>query len=194
VASRPEIWEVILSGGDVLTFPNRYLEGALARLRAISHVRVIRIHSRVPVVWPDRVDHDLAALLRRHAPTFVVLHVNHHREVTPRLVAAIDRLVDGGVPVLSQSVLLRGVNDDAATLDRLFRRLVESRVKPYYLHHPDLARGTSHFRVSIESGRRLIEQLQASLSGLCMPTYVLDRPGGAGKVPLTPHYVHLGPG
>lgn len=190
LAAHTEIWEVILSGGDPLTLPDAFLAGALRRLRAISHVKVLRLHSRVPAVLPDRLTDELAALLRGHAPVYLVAHVNHPREVTPAFAAAVGRLVDHGVPVLSQSVLLRGVNDDAAVLAELFQRLVEARVKPYYLHHPDLARGTGHFRVSVERGRRLMRELRGRVSGLCLPTYVLDIPGGLGKVPLGEAYVH----
>jgi lysine 2,3-aminomutase len=190
LAEHPAIWEVILSGGDVLTLPDAFLESTLARLRAIPHLRIVRIHSRVPAVLPARLTDDLAGLLRAHQPVYLVAHVNHPREVTPAFGAAVGRLVDRGVPVLSQSVLMRGVNDDAATLEALFRRLVEARVKPYYLHHPDLARGTGHFRVSIARGQTLMRQLRGRVSGLCLPTYVLDVPGGLGKVPLGRAYVH----
>jgi lysine 2,3-aminomutase len=190
LADHPEIWEVILSGGDVLTLPDAYLASVLARLRAIPHVKVIRFHSRVPAVLPDRLTEALATLLRAHAPVYLVAHVNHPREVTPAFAAAVGRLVDRGVPVLSQSVLLRGVNDDAAVLADLFRTLVEARVKPYYLHHPDLARGTGHFRVSIARGQSLMRELRGRISGLCLPTYVLDIPGGYGKVPIGAEYVH----
>lgn len=191
LAEHDGIWEVILSGGDVLTLPDAYLANVLARLREIPHLRVIRFHSRVPAVLPERLGDELAALLRGHAPVYLVAHVNHPREVTPRFLAAVGRLVDRGVPVLSQSVLLRGVNDDAAVLAELFRRLVEGRVKPYYLHHPDLARGTSHFRVPIARGRALMRELRGRISGLCLPTYVLDIPGGHGKVPVEAEYVHV---
>jgi lysine 2,3-aminomutase len=190
LAAHPEIWEVILSGGDLLTLPDAYLAGALGRLRAIPHVQVIRFHSRVPAVLPARLTDDLAALLRAHAPVYLVAHVNHPREVTPAFAAAVGRLIDRGVPVLSQSVLLAGVNDDAAVLAELFRKLVEARVKPYYLHHPDLARGTGHFRVSVRRGQALVRELRGRISGLCLPTYVLDIPGGLGKVPIGPCYVH----
>jgi lysine 2,3-aminomutase len=190
LAANEAIWEVILSGGDVLTLPDAFLASSLARLRAIPHLRIVRIHTRVPAVLPARLTDQLAALLRRHAPVYLVAHVNHPREVTDAFAEAVGRLIDRGVPVLSQSVLMRGVNDDAATLEALFRRLVEARVKPYYLHHPDLARGTGHFRVSIARGQALMRQLRGRVSGLCLPTYVLDVPGGLGKVPLGASYVH----
>jgi lysine 2,3-aminomutase len=190
LADHKEIWEVILSGGDVLTLPDRFLADVLVRLRAIEHLRIVRIHSRVPAVWPDRISIELGELLRRHAPVYLVVHVNLGREVTPQFTGALGRLIDQGIPVLAQSVLLRGVNDDADVLADLFRRLVEARIQPYYLHHPDLARGTGHFRVSIERGRALMRSLRGRISGLCLPTYVLDIPGGGGKVPLEAEYVH----
>jgi lysine 2,3-aminomutase len=190
LAGHPEIWEVILSGGDILTLPDAYLANVLGRLRAIPHLKVIRFHSRVPAVLPARLTDELASVLRAHAPVYLVAHVNHPREVTTTFAKAVGRLVDRGVPVLSQSVLLRGVNDDAAVLADLFRRLVEARVKPYYLHHPDLARGTGHFRVPIARGQALMRELRGRISGLCLPTYVLDIPGGHGKVPVGAQYVH----
>ena len=190
IAAHPEIWEVILSGGDILTFPDAFIARVLERLRAIDHVQIVRFHSRVPAVLPTRITSRLAALLRKHAPTYLVAHVNHAREVTPTFLAAVGRLIDVGVPVLAQTVLMRGVNDSTDALTDLFRKLVAARVKPYYLHHPDLARGTSHFRVSIEEGQRLMRSLHGHISGLCMPTYVLDTPGGFGKIPLTGQYIH----
>jgi len=191
IADDPDVWEVILSGGDPLVFPNRYLQTVFQRLRAIPHVKVIRIHSRVPAIFPGRLTVAFAALARRYAPLFLVVHVNHPREVTPEFVRHVGELIDRGVPVLSQSVLLRGVNDDIAVLGALFKSLVEARVKPYYLHQLDRAPGTNHFRVPIQEGLRLMEGLRGHISGLCLPTYMLDIPGGPGKVPLTPHYVHL---
>jgi lysine 2,3-aminomutase len=185
IADHPDIWEVILTGGDPLILSERRLQDVFARLRAIDHVRIIRIHTRVPVVEPGLVTEGLAALLRDTGKTlYVVLHANHPREFTPQARAACDRLIDAGIPMLSQSVLLRGGNDDVETLTQLMRGFVEMRIKPYYLHHPDLARGTAHFRLSIEEGRRLVGALQGRLSGLCQPRYVLDIPGGFGKVPI----------
>ena len=188
IRARPDIWEVILSGGDPLILSQRRLSSILEQLRKIPHVRVIRIHSRVPLVAPERITESLSRTLRTAAPLFVVLHCNHADEFTGAGAQACARLVDAGVPMLSQSVLLRGINDDAVTLERLFRRLVENRIKPYYLHHMDRAPGTSHFRTSIGRGRTLTETLRGRVSGLCQPSYVLDVPGGYGKTPLSREY------
>ena len=191
IAGHPELWEIILSGGDPLVFPDAYLAGVFARLRSIEHVKIIRIHSRTPAVLPQRLTPEFAELARRYAPTYLVVHINHPREVTPEFVQHVGYLVDRGVPVLAQTVLLKGVNDDVATLSGLFKRLVEARVKPYYLHQLDRAPGTNHFRVPIDDGVRLMRALRGNISGLCLPTYVLDIPGGHGKVPLNAEYVHL---
>lgn len=191
IVDHPEIWEVILSGGDPLVFPDRYLQSVFQRLRAIPHVKIIRVHSRVPAIFPGRITTAFATLARRYAPFYLIVHVNHPREVTLEFVEHVGELIDRGVPVLSQSVLLRGVNDEVRVLAALFKRLVEARVKPYYLHQLDRAPGTNHFRVPIQDGLRLMEGLRGHLSGLCLPTYMLDIPGGPGKVPLTPRYVHL---
>jgi lysine 2,3-aminomutase len=185
IAAHPEIWEVILTGGDPFILSARRAAEITSRLAAIPHVKVIRWHTRVPVTDPDRVNDALVAAL--HAPgatTYVAVHANHAREFAPEAKAAIARLVDGGIPLVSQSVLLKGVNDDARTLGELMRAFVENRIKPYYLHHPDLAPGTSHFRIGIEEGLALVRELRAHLSGLAMPAYMLDIPGGFGKVPL----------
>ncbi len=190
LAERPEVWEVILSGGDPLVFPDAYLATVLGRLRAIPHLRIVRIHTRTPAIFPFRLTPEFAELARRHAPLYLVVHVNHPREVTAEFARHVGHVVDRGVPVLSQTVLLRGVNDDVATLAALFRRLVEARVKPYYLHQLDRAPGTNHFRVPLAEGIRLARSLRGHLSGLCLPTYVLDIPGGHGKIPLEGAYVH----
>jgi lysine 2,3-aminomutase len=152
------------------------------RLEAIPHVAVIRFHTRVPVAEPRRVGAALVAALAVEKALYVVIHANHPRELTPAMQGAVGRLVRAGIPVLSQSVLLRGVNDDSTVLEALFRGLVAMRVKPYYLHHPDLARGTGHFRLGIDEGRTLVGALRGRVSGLCQPNYVLDIPGGFGKV------------
>jgi lysine 2,3-aminomutase len=185
IADHPEIWEVILTGGDPFILSPRRIAEITNRLAAVPHVKVIRWHSRVPVVDPDRVSDALVAAL--HAPgatTYVAVHANHPREFSSDAKTAIARLVDGGIPLVSQSVLLKGVNDKVETLAGLMRAFVENRIKPYYLHHPDLAPGTSHFRLGIDEGLALVGELRARVSGLAMPTYMLDIPGGFGKVPL----------
>ena len=185
IAAHPEIWEVILTGGDPFILSPRRVAEITQRLAAVPHVKVIRWHTRVPVTDPDRVTDDLVAAL--HAPgatTWVAVHANHAREFSSDARAAVARLVEGGIALVSQSVLLKGVNDTVESLAALMRAFVENRIKPYYLHHPDLAPGTSHFRTDIEDGLALMRALRARLSGLAMPTYMLDIPGGFGKVPL----------
>ena len=185
IAAHREIREVILTGGDPFIMSPRRIAELSRALAAIPHVKVLRWHSRVPVVDPARVSDDLvAALLVPGAASYVALHANHPRELSPAARAAIARLIDAGIPMLSQSVLLKGVNADIETLEALMRGFVENRIKPYYLHHPDLAPGTAHFRVSIDEGQALMRELRARVSGLCVPDYVLDIPGGFAKVPL----------
>jgi lysine 2,3-aminomutase len=190
IAARPEIWEVILSGGDPLLLSVRRLRRVMARLAATEHVKVLRIHTRVPVVDPGRITVELVRALKvQGKATYVVLHANHARELTPSAREACARLVDAGIPMLSQSVLLKDVNDEPQTLAALMRALVECRIKPYYLHHGDLAPGTSHLRTSIERGQELVRTLHGRVSGLCQPSYVLDIPGGHGKSPIGPNYL-----
>ena len=184
IAERPEIWEVIVTGGDPFLLSPRRIAAIVRRVEAIPHVAVLRFHTRVPVADPGRVGAALVAALAAEKALYVVIHANHPRELTAAMREAVGRLVRAGIPVLSQSVLLRGVNDDGAVLEALFRGLVAMRVKPYYLHHPDLAPGTGHFRLGLAEGRRLAGGLRGGLSGLCQPTYVLDIPGGYGKVPV----------
>ena len=190
IAAHPEIWEVILTGGDPLVLSPRRLKDVVGRLAAIEHVKVIRVHSRIPVADPQRVTPELVEALKISGKaTYVVLHANHPRELTPAARDACARIIDAGIPMLSQSVLLAGVNDEPATLGALMRALVESRIKPYYLHHGDLAPGTSHLRTSIEHGQELMRALRGRYSGLCQPSYVLDIPGGHGKSPIGPGYL-----
>jgi lysine 2,3-aminomutase len=189
IARTPEIWEVILTGGDPLLLPPRRLKNVMARLAAIDHVKVVRLHTRIPVVAPERVTPALLRALRTAKATFMVLHANHPRELTEAARAACARVIDAGIPMLSQSVLLRDVNDDPETLGALMRALVECRIKPYYLHHPDLAPGTAHLRLSIAAGQALLRALHGRYSGLCQPQYVLDIPGGHGKSPIGPTYL-----
>jgi lysine 2,3-aminomutase len=186
IRERPEIWEVIVTGGDPFLLTPRRIAGIVAALSEIDHVQIIRFHTRVPIVDPRRVGAALVKALDIEKAVYVVIHTNHPRELTGAAKAAVTRLTRAGIAVLSQSVLLRGVNDDAEVLEALFRSLVAMRVKPYYLHHPDLARGTGHFRGDIAEGQRLMRELRRRASGLCQPTYVLDIPGGYGKVPVGP--------
>ncbi len=186
IAGRPAITEVILTGGDPLMLSPRRLAAILRALDVIPHVRTLRIHSRVPLADPARLTPDLADALAIETPLWLVIHANHAREFTPAARAALDRVRRAGVPLLGQSVLLRGVNDTEAALEALLRAMLAARVKPYYLHQLDPAPGTARFHVPIEEGRRLLAALRGRVTGLAWPTYVLDRPGGAGKVPLGP--------
>ena len=190
IRSHDEIWEVILTGGDPLMLSPRRLKDVVADLAAIDHVKIIRLHTRVPVADPARVNDEMVAALRaKGASTWVALHANHPREFTQAAREACARMIDGGIPMVSQSVLLRGVNDDAATLTALMRGFVENRIKPYYLHHGDLAPGTAHLRTTIAEGQALMQALRGHVSGLCQPDYVLDIPGGYGKAPIGPGYL-----
>lgn len=189
IAQHPAIWEVILTGGDPLVVSPRRLKEVIAKLNAIPHLGVIRLHSRVPVVDPARInDAMIDALKSSEKAVWLLLHANHAREFVPEATAAIRKLVEAGVPMLGQSVLLRGINDSPAALTDLFRAMVSNRIKPHYLHHGDLARGTSHFRLSLEEGQNLMRRLRGHTSGLLQPTYILDIPGGHGKVPVGPGY------
>lgn len=191
IRRRPQIWEVIVTGGDPLLLAPRRVDEIVRALDRIAHLGVIRFHTRVPVVDPRRIDPALLDALAAEKAVYVVIHANHPRELTPQAREAVRKLSRAGIPLLSQTVLLRGVNDDPAILEALFRGLVAMRVKPYYLHHADLARGTSHFRTGIADGQRLVRALRGPVSGLCQPTYVLDIPGGYGKVPIAPCAVIL---
>jgi lysine 2,3-aminomutase len=189
IASRPEIWEVVVTGGDPLILSPRRLRSIMQRLDSIPHVGVVRFHSRVPVAKPEAVTQDLLDALKINKAVYIVLHTNHVRELSNDARLACAKFIDLGFPMLSQTVLLRGVNADAKTLEQLFRALVAMRIKPYYLHHGDLAKGTQHFRTSIAEGQQLMRELRGTVSGLCQPTYVLDIPGGHGKVPIGPEYL-----
>jgi lysine 2,3-aminomutase len=190
IRGHSEIWEVILTGGDPLMLSPRRLAEIMSDLAAIPHVKIIRIHTRVPVADPDRITDDMAGALKvEGATTWIALHANHPREFSAKARTACARLIDHGLPMVSQSVLLRGVNDSAATLEALMRTFVECRIKPYYLHHGDLAPGTSHLRTTIAEGQALMRLLRGRVSGLCQPDYVLDIPGGHGKAPIGSDYL-----
>jgi len=188
IQSHPAIWEVILSGGDPLVLSDRRMAHIVTSLAAMDHVQVLRLHTRVPIVEPERITPALITSLKSRLATYVVVHINHADELTSQVRSALALLVDNGIPLLSQSVLLRGINDTADALTALMRGLVANRVKPYYLHQTDLAKGTSHFRVPLAEGQALMRQLRGPVSGLCQPTFVLDIPGGHGKVPVGPNY------
>jgi len=190
VRARPQIWEAVLTGGDPLVLSPRRLAETTIGLATIPHLKVLRWHTRLPAVAPERVTKAMArTLCHGHDKTvFVALHANHPRELTDEARAACRRLIDAGATLVSQSVLLNGVNDDADTLEALMRAFVEARVKPYYLHHPDLAPGTAHFRVSVARGQALMRELRKRVSGLAMPTYALDQPDAHGKTPIGPSY------
>jgi len=189
IADRKAIREVILSGGEPLMLAPRRLRALLAALAAIPHVEILRLHTRFPIACPERVTPALAAALDVEKALFVVLHANHARELTPAVRAALRRIQARGIAVLGQSVLLRGVNDSAAALEALFRAMLASRIKPYYLHQLDAAPGTARFHVPLAEGRALLAALRGRISGLAWPTYVLDIPGGFGKVPVGPDYL-----
>jgi len=190
IRAHSEIWEVILTGGDPMMLSPRRFGEIMADIAAIDHVKIIRIHTRVPVVDPARVSSEMIAALKpKGATTWVALHANHARELTERARAACAGIIDAGIPMVSQSVLLRGVNDNIAALEALMRAFVECRIKPYYLHHGDLAPGTAHLRTSLEQGQQLMRALRSQVSGLCQPEYVLDIPGGHGKAPVGPSYL-----
>lgn len=189
IAATPAIWEVILTGGDPMTLSPRRLRAIMDRLSAIPHVDVVRLHTRVPVVAPEKVTEALVDAIKSRPVTYVIVHTNHAQELTDAARAALARLAGAGIPLLSQSVLLRGINDSVTALEDLFRSLIRNRVTPYYLHHCDLAKGTSHFRTTIAEGQALMAALRGRLSGICLPTYVLDIPGGHGKVPIGPGYL-----
>ncbi|MGL4309666.1 MAG: lysine-2,3-aminomutase-like protein [Paracoccaceae bacterium] len=189
IARTPAIREIILTGGDPFSLSSRRIADIVTRLAAIKHVEVLRVHTRVPVVAPDRITTALVDALNLHPAPWVVIHTNHAQELTPAALEALSRLNRAGIPLLSQTVLLRGVNDSADALETLFRALIRARVKPYYLHHCDLARGAGHFRTTIAEGQAIMAELKRRLSGTALPTYVLDIPGGHGKVPIGPAYL-----
>jgi lysine 2,3-aminomutase len=189
IAATPAIREAILTGGDPLVLSARRLGDIVERLAAIPHIDWLRIHTRVPVADPSRVDGELVAALKQPKPVWLAVHANHANEFSAAAIAACARLADAGIPLLGQTVLLKGVNDDADTLESLFRTMTKNRIKPYYLHHADKAPGTAHLRTDIATGQHLMRALRGRLSGIAQPVYVLDIPGGAGKVPVGPTYL-----
>jgi lysine 2,3-aminomutase len=192
IAGNPAVRDVLLSGGDPLILPHKVLEDLLSRLRAIPHVEIIRIGSRVPIFLPQRITSDttgLVDMLRRFHPLWMNVHVNHPREITPEVEAALARLADAGIPLGCQSVLLAGVNDCPNVMRDLVQKLVRNRVRPYYLYQCDLVHGAGHFRTPVAVGIHLVESLRGHTSGFAVPTFVVDAPGGGGKVPVMPNYL-----
>jgi len=189
VRAHPHVRDVLISGGDPLLLSNARLEELLQALRAIPHVEMIRIGTRIPVCLPQRVDDSLGALLRRYAPLYVITHFNHPKEMTPDSRRACECLVDHGVPVENQTVLMRRVNSSARILKELFHACLTMRVRPYYLHQMDLAQGIEHLRTPLAQGVAILEQLRGHTSGLAVPHFAVDLPGGLGKVTLQPDYV-----
>ncbi|MEW6488910.1 MAG: KamA family radical SAM protein [Thermodesulfobacteriota bacterium] len=189
IARTPEIRDVIVSGGDPLLLPDETLEGLLQSLRAIPHVEMVRIGTRVPCVLPQRVTRKLADMLKKYHPLYMNVHFEHPREVTPQAAKALNRLADAGIPLGNQSVLLKGVNDDPATFVELNRKLLACRVRPYYIYQADPVEGTEHFRTPVDAGLAVVRGLRGHTSGLAVPQYVIDAPGGGGKIPLLPEYV-----
>jgi len=181
--------EVLLSGGDPLLLSDKKLDSILSRLHAIPHLEVIRIGSRVPCTLPQRITRDLAKILAKYHPLYINTHFNHPRELTSEAEKACGRLANSGIPLGCQTVLLKGINDDVQTLKTLFTGLLKMRVKPYYLFQGDLTKGTNHFRTHSSCGIRIMQQLIGSVSGMAVPTFALDAPGGKGKIPLTPDYI-----
>ncbi|MEM6884394.1 MAG: KamA family radical SAM protein [Verrucomicrobiota bacterium] len=184
-----EIRDVLLSGGDPLLLTDKKLEFFLKRLREIPHIEFIRIGSRIPVFMPQRITPELTNMIRKYHPVWLSTHVNHPRELTTEVKAGLERLVDAGIPVGNQAVLLKGVNNDAMVLKELFQKLLMCRVRPYYLYQCDLIQGSDHLRTTIKEGLEIMEQLRGHTTGYAVPQYVLDGPGGGGKIPLNPEYI-----
>jgi lysine 2,3-aminomutase len=189
IASHPEIRDVLLSGGDPLLFSDEKLEFLLTKLRAIPHVEFLRIGTRIPIFLPQRITPELCAMLKQFHPLFISVHTNHPRELTTEVRAALGRLADAGIPLGNQSVLLKNVNDDVTVMKSLVQKLLMCRVKPYYLYQCDLISGSAHLRASVAKGLEIMEQLRGHTTGYAVPQYVIDAPGGGGKVPINPEYV-----
>jgi lysine 2,3-aminomutase len=188
IDAHPEVRDVLLSGGDPLTLSDEKLDWLLSRLRRIPHVEFIRIGTKVPVVMPQRVTHSLTRILKRFHPLWMSIHFTHPDELTPETVEACARLADAGIPLGSQTVLLSGINDCVDTMKRLMHGLLKARVKPYYLYQCDPIVGSSHFRTPVQKGLEIIQGLRGHTSGYAVPSYVIDAPGGGGKIPLLPEY------
>lgn len=189
IKNTPQVRDVLLSGGDPLLLGDKALENIISKLRAIEHVEIIRIGSRVPVVMPQRVTHELTQMLKKYHPIWINTHFNHPSEITEESKKACERLADAGIPLGNQSVLLAGINDKIRIMKELVHELVKMRVRPYYIYQCDLSKGIGHFRTPVAIGIEIIEGLRGHTSGLCVPTFVIDAPGGGGKIPAMPNYI-----
>ncbi len=189
IRNKPAIRDVVISGGDPFTLTDKQLEYILKKLRSIKHVEIIRLGTRTPVVLPQRITPELCSMLEKYHPVWVNTHFNHPSEITPEATGAVARLTKAGIPVNNQSVLLRGINDRPDIMKRLVQNLLKIRVRPYYLYQCDLSEGIGHFRTPVSAGIEIIESLRGHTSGLSIPTYVIDAPGGGGKIPLGPNYL-----
>ncbi len=189
IKNNKEVRDVILSGGDPFTLSEERLDEILSHLYQIEHVEIIRIGTRTPVVLPQRINDSLLDILKKYQPIWINTHFNHPQELTPESRLAIAKLVNNGFPVSNQSVLLKGINDHIDVMKELLHKLVKNRVRPYYLYQCDLSKGISHFRTPISKGIEIVESLRGHTSGLCIPTYVVDAPGGGGKIPVNPNYI-----
>ncbi|WP_449240701.1 lysine 2,3-aminomutase [Desulfoscipio gibsoniae] len=189
IQNNKKVRDVLISGGDPLTLPDEHLEYIISRLRAVKHVEIIRIGTRMPVVMPQRITPRLCNMLKKYHPLWINTHFNHPKEITPQSGEACERLANAGIPLGNQSVLLRGVNDCPNLMKRLLQKLMTIRVRPYYLYQCDLSRGIGHFRTSVGKGIEIMENLRGHTTGLAVPTYVIDAPGGGGKIPVMPQYL-----
>jgi len=189
IARHKNIKDVILSGGDPLILDDENLKKILVKIRKIKHVETIRIHSRVVCTLPARITEKLCKILAQFHPIYLNTHINHPDEITEQVIKAADKINRSGIPLGCQTVLLKGVNNDARIMKKLLRKLLKNRIRPYYLHHPDLVKGTNHFRCRVEEGLSIMKSMRGHISGMCIPHYVLDLPGGGGKVPLLPEYI-----
>jgi lysine 2,3-aminomutase len=190
IKEHKKIWEVILTGGDPLIMSPAKMQMLVNQINEINHVKILRVHTRVPIAAPHLINKDMINALSSSKKTlYISIHINHAREISEETAKICKLLTDNRISLVAQTVLLKGVNDDVSILESLFRKMVENRILPYYLHHPDLAKGTSHFSVPISHGQKLMKELRGSVSGLALPNYMLDIPGGYGKVPITPNYI-----
>jgi len=188
IREHPEIRDVLISGGDVLTMPDNHIEYLLSSIRAIPHVEIIRLGTKVPVVLPQRITKALTAMLKKYHPLYLSIHFTHPEELTPEVAQACNRLADAGIPLGSQTVLLKGINDEVMVMRKLMQGLLKIRVRPYYLYQCDPILGSAHFRTSVMKGLEIIDGLRGHTSGYAVPHYVIDAPGGGGKIPLLPDY------